>query len=459
VKLAIVGAGWAGMAAAVRATQAGHQVTVFEASRTLGGRARQVSWPQSTLCTDNGQHILLGAYTRSLAVMKTVGVAPQEALHRLPLKLAGFETGHGFEIKHPTILGLVLAIARARDWPWHERLSLMRQAAGWRLNQFKCAEHLTVAELCKSLGPLVFRELITPLCESALNTPIEAASARVFLKVLHDALLGVQDGSDVLIPATDLSSLFPNPAARWLEQRGAQVWLGSRVDAIISCISLSSGSGSLRPLWRLRDQTYDGLILATPPWVASKLVEQFSHTVNDSDLVASLRSWSQAAAALRPIGIATVYLKTKGLQLPGPMLHLKSSPDEPAQFVFDCGQLGGPPELWACVVSAYTGSPVGPADSGSLAVRVVQQIQQLREVQRPSSCGGSAIEHFQTVVEKRATFACTPGLIRPWPDIANGTGAPLWACGDYLEGPYPATLESAVRSAETTVKRLTDAYS
>jgi len=54
----------------------------------------------------------------------------------------------------------------------------------------------------------------------------------------------------------------------------------------------------------------------------------------------------------------------------------------------------------------------------------------------------TALQAVLTVVEKRATFACTPGIVRPTMPIAPG----LWACGDYIEGPYPATLEGAVRS-------------
>ena len=79
MKVAIVGGGWAGMAAAVAAVQAGHTVTVFEAARSLGGRARAVSanLPDGTPITlDNGQHILIGAYVDTLRLMRLVGVEP-----------------------------------------------------------------------------------------------------------------------------------------------------------------------------------------------------------------------------------------------------------------------------------------------------------------------------------------------------------------------------------------------
>ena len=88
MRVAIVGAGWAGMAAAVQATQDGHHATVFEAARTIGGRARALNGtlPDGTeVVLDNGQHILIGAYAQCLSLMRTVGVDPAQAMRRLPL--------------------------------------------------------------------------------------------------------------------------------------------------------------------------------------------------------------------------------------------------------------------------------------------------------------------------------------------------------------------------------------
>ena len=95
--------------------------------------------------------------------------------------------------------------------------------------------------------------------------------------------------------------------------------------------------------------------------------------------------------------------------------------------MFDRGQLGGPPGLLAFVVSA---------SSDTKEVLQAQVLQQARTQLK------LALEPVQTVVEKRATFACIPALVRPAMHIAPG----LLACGDYIEGPYPATLEGAVRS-------------
>src|SRR4051812_19425802 len=83
--IAVIGGGWAGCAAAVALAQAGKRVSLFEAARTLGGRARRVDIDGRML--DNGQHILLGAYRSTLSLMKTVGIAAERAMLRLPLQM------------------------------------------------------------------------------------------------------------------------------------------------------------------------------------------------------------------------------------------------------------------------------------------------------------------------------------------------------------------------------------
>ncbi len=427
MKVAIVGAGWAGMAAAVAACEAGHSVTVFEASRTLGGRARSLgaTLPDGTAVTlDNGQHILIGAYTETLRLMRMVGVAPDTALLRRPLALP-FSDGSGLQTpayaaQWPAPMDAIAAIATARGWSWGERWSLIRASLGWQWSRFTCAPDLSVARLCAGMAPRVLHELIEPLCVSALNTPADQASATVFLRVMQDSLFGVRGGSHLLLPRIDLTALFPHAAAQWITQRGGQVHTGQRIQQL----------RWQAPHWLLDGQAFDRVIWASSSSNSATALVEYASLAPES-IAPELQSWITTASALRFEAIATVYAWAPQARLPHPMLALRATPDAPAQFVFDRGQLGGPPGLLAFVVSASAGSR--EELQAAVLVQAASQLQPL---------GLGPLQVVQTVVEKQATFACTPQLQRPRQQIAPG----LLAAGDYVAGPYPATLEGAVRS-------------
>ncbi len=428
MKLAIIGAGWAGLAAAVIATEAGHQVSIFEAAHAIGGRARAVNstLPDGTPVTlDNGQHILIGAYSETLRLMRLVGVDPATALLQVPMTLL-FPDGRGVRFPNwPTPLDALAGIVRARGWSIRDKWSLLRVATGWQLAGFQCDAHFSVTQLCQTLSPRVMMELIEPLCVSALNTPADRASASVFLRIMQDALFSAQGGSKLLLPRLDLSRLFPDAAALWLAQRGAQLHLGARVQAL-------EPQGAQ---WRLHgvptDALFDTVIFATSASESARALANTSQAAHY--LVATdIRRWTHTCQALRFEAIATVYAWGPGARLAEPMLALRSSPSAPAQFAFDRGQLGGPSGLLAFVVSASN------TDRATLQAQVLEQAQQQLGLQ---------LQAVQTIVEKRATFACTPALQRPPLRIAPR----LFACGDYVAGPYPASLEGAVRSGMAAV--------
>jgi len=96
LRIAVVGGGWAGLSAAIEATRRGHRVTLFEMAGQLGGRARRVEVDGTVL--DNGQHILIGAYTATLELMRLLGIAVDDVLLRTPLRLIGPD-GSGLHCK------------------------------------------------------------------------------------------------------------------------------------------------------------------------------------------------------------------------------------------------------------------------------------------------------------------------------------------------------------------------
>ena len=417
--LAVIGAGWAGLAAAVEATRAGHAVTLFEMAPQPGGRAREVL--HDGLALDNGQHILIGAYTQTLRLMREVGVDVDAVLLRTPLRLTDPD-GRGLQLPPGSpLLAFAAGVWRREGWSLRDRLTLLVAASGWAAGGFRCDPSLTVTALTKGLGDTLQRDLIDPLCVAALNTPSGEASATVFLRVLRDALFSGPGSADLLLPRVSLGELFPAPATAWLARRGAALRLATRVQRV-------ERDGTA---WRVDGDRFDAVVLATPPSEAARLTESIAP------------DWSHRATAFDHEPIVTVYLQSGTTRLPEPMLVLPAGDSTPAQFVFDRGQLGGPAGLLAFVISGAR-----PWVDAGREATIAATLAQAR-----SALGALLAADPQLrllVTEKRATFRCVPGLMRPTGMVAPG----LMAAGDHVDGPYPATLEGAVRSGIDVIATL-----
>jgi len=464
LRVGIVGAGWAGLAAAVRACQDGHAVTLFEMAPQTGGRARSLSLPASehhpALALDNGQHILIGAYSATLALMQQVGVDLDQALLRRPLTLVDHQ-GRGLRLQPGhALLSFPRAVLAQPHWRWRERGALLAASVGWLLRGFACPADWTVDHLCRRLPAQVRRELIDPLCAAALNTAAEDASAAVFLRVLHDALLSGPGSSDLLLPRLPMADLLPTPALAWLAQRGVELRTGQRIQQLLRS---SDGAG-----WRLatRAATEAAPVAAqTPaidPTAAPSATSDGSHQGFDRVILACSASeaarlarphapqWADTAAAIAYEPIITAYFWAPGASLAAPMVACDGlwpaagwsadSPSgpalphhAPAQFAFDHAALGAQAGLFSLVASAGSSwTAAGP-----------QALQAALLAQADALLPGTARPRLLRIVnEKRATFRCVPGLARPPRHLATG----LQAAGDYVDGPYPATLEGAVRA-------------
>ncbi|SDX13843.1 squalene-associated FAD-dependent desaturase [Collimonas sp. OK242] len=436
--IAVIGAGWAGCTAAVELTQAGHQVTLFEASRQLGGRARRVDINEVTL--DNGQHILLGAYSQTLRMMRKVGIDPASAMLRLPLQMCYPADSGGMTFIAPRLpapLHLLLALWRAQGLDRQDKLALARFSSAARWMGWQLHDDCSVSTLLERfdqterLTQLMWR----PLCIAALNTRPEQASAQVFLAVLRDSLGARRSASDMLLPRLDLSSLFPQRAAAFIEERGGNVESGSSIRQL-------RRHGAQ---WQLQGNDanldFDAVVIATPPEAAATLLDGSA----DAGLLATLRSYEYEP-------ITTCYLQyTGGMRLPRPFFALLDDPENAGgtaawgQFVFDRGQLDpAQAGLLAVVISASSGAIQAGHDA--LAKTVAAQLA--AAFKQPQL---AAPIWTKVISEKRATFACTPGLARP----ANDSGLDkLMLAGDYTASDYPATLESAVRSGQQAAREL-----
>jgi squalene-associated FAD-dependent desaturase len=278
-----------------------------------------------------------------------------------------------------------------------------------------------------------------PLCIAALNTPPERASAQVFLAVLRDSLGAKRAASDMLIPRVNLSALFPERAADYIQQRQGQVLAGAAVKQLRRSESgswlLSYGNGGPE---QAGSAEFDTVIIATGAEAAGKLLAGM-----EGEEAANLPAFDYEP-------ITTCYLQyDSSLRLPRPFYALidDAAQGRYGQFVFDRGQLDAAQSgLLAVVVSASNEAIALGAEA--LAKSLAAQLTQ--DLHMPALL---APQWQQVITEKRATFACTPGLVRP----ANDTGLPgLALAGDYTAGEYPATLEAAVRSGMAAARLLLD---
>ncbi|MEN3069458.1 hydroxysqualene dehydroxylase HpnE [Uliginosibacterium sediminicola] len=415
-RVAVIGGGYAGLSAAVELARAGVPVTVFEASRTLGGRARVVEKDGRRI--DNGQHILIGAYTETLRMLRQLRV-PTRNLLSMPFNLhvvgrLSLRAGNW-----PAPLHLATALLGAKELSWADRLSALRLMRYIKRIKYTLNTDHSVSQLLSDSGQTdAMRELMwEPLCIAALNTPPHEASAQVFINVLRDALTGSASASEMLIPRVDLSELLPVPAAQFLALNGGVVNIATPIKGI------EQDGEEFRLIGNpFEGERFSQVIVAVAPYHVSDLLAPLPD-------LALLRSQIDAMTH-QPI--TTIYLQyAETVSLPEPMMAFA---DSSIQWLFDRGQLGADKGLIAAVISAR--GEHSNLSREELALRAHEAVERI--VPRLAAPQWSTV-----ITEKRATFACGPAVWRP---IATTPLKNLLLAGDYLQSRYPATIEAAVRS-------------
>lgn len=415
LRVVVIGGGWAGMAAAVRLAEAGVRVVVLEGARELGGRARRVTLDDVAL--DNGLHILLGAYRETLSLIDlTTGAG--NGLRRLPLHL---EIGDQFRLSCPRLpgpLSLLVALAAAKGLSTSDKASIARFLLTMRWRGFRIRPQATVATLLQEgqQSDNARRFLWDPLCLAALNTDPALASAQVLLNVLRDSLFGQRGDHDLVLPTRDLTAVFPEPARAYVDARGGEVHVGTTVEEIVT----TAQGFELRTRTRTWEASH--VICATDPARARSLL-------------AALPDLSEATHAIERLSyepITSIYLHyADPPRLACPML---GAADSPVQWFFDRGALCGQSGWIGGVISGSR--PWLGHGADELAVLAHDQLGRMFPNLAPPT-------RHHVIAEKRATFACLPGLLRP----LQRTAVPrFYLAGDYTHCDYPATLEAATRS-------------
>lgn len=419
-RVAVVGAGWAGLACATELVAANTPVTVFEASRQLGGRARSVQMDGH--CLDNGQHLIVGAYTETQRLMRRVGAQPEALLKRAPLQL---DYPGAFRMKLPALPApwhLAIGLLGAKGASFGEKLSAALFMQRLKRRHYRLMRDTTVAEWLDAQGQtgVLRRFLWEPLCLAALNTAPGHASAQIFANVLRDSLGGSREATDLLLPRADLGRIFPEQAGQFIKAKGGEIRHGARITELHR-----DGNG-----WQIAGEHFEHVVLAVAPQhVPPLLVSRPAH----EPLLHQLADYEY-----EPIG--TAYLAyPASVKLPFPMLGL-SGPL--GQWVFDRSDMGSPAGMMAFVLSAE-------GDWDTLSDEVLAQ--KLHD-ELVTTIGPLPPPVWQrSIRERRATFSCRPNLQRPGPGTAERG---LWIAGDYTYSDYPATLEGAVRSGVAAAREI-----
>lgn len=416
----IVGGGWSGLAAAITCVQQGQAVHLIESAKQLGGRARNVPWGDDTV--DNGQHLMIGAYERMLAVMQSIGIDTAAVFQRHAMDLTIHDTEYS-PLRLSSKAYLPWPLSLAWNLASSAGISAVRQVARLQsdIKRVLIEKDITVSEwlLLTKQPPRLVRQLWEPLCLATLNTPIAEASAHLLAIVLRDSLGKDKSAADTLIPSQPLGDLFPRMAANYIQQQGGKISLGTRVKSLIvedeKVVGLVTDDGQLES---------DAIIVATAASQSDALLSPYMNMYLPKEYP-----------------ICTVYLQyAAGIRLEAPILGMSGTI---SQWIFDRSEQT--PGLMAVVISAPGKHEKMPKNE--LISFVCKEVHQLFPAMPKQAEQGFVIR------EKRATFACTVDIEKQRPqhqtDIAG-----LWLAGDYVANNYPATLEGAIRNGENCAKRM-----
>jgi squalene-associated FAD-dependent desaturase len=425
--IAVIGAGWSGLASAITLLDAGLRVTLIDAAPQVGGRARRVSVElgDRSYALDNGQHLLIGAYREYVALARRLGVVFDQRFLVTPFALRYPDGFRLVAARAPAPLHLAAALAFARGLDFRARVAAAVWVQRWKRRDWTIANDLPASTLFAGQPPSLAERLWGPLCLAALNVRLEEASARMFLRVLRDSLGADAAASHMLLARTNLSSLLPDAAEQAIRTGGGDVRLRDPARAI----EFDAAPARWRIHLRSGHLDADGVILALPPARCADLLAGLRHP----DVQAAIGQLAQVGTA----PIATVYLRyPAATRLAYPLLALLERPQagDYGQWVFDRGALEpGYAGVLSVVVSGA--GPHSELAATDLADAVMRQLAGCLALPAPMA--------HAVLVEKRATVTPGPALSRP----GTRLGLPgVYLAGDAADSPYPSTLEGSVRS-------------
>ena len=405
-KIHVIGAGLAGLSAAVQLVRSGVDVIVHEQAAHAGGRARSFHDAALDTVIDNGNHLLLSGNRSALGFLSVIDAG---------IRCAGSASARFdfFDLETSERWSIDLTKGVVPLWVLNKNRRVPGTSMADYLKGLKLltAGDRSVARLFGDQGQM-YRRFWEPFAVAILNTPADMAVARLLMPVIRETLAKGAEASKPLIAKNGLSDTFADPALTWLAGRRADIRLSNRITRLRQTerrvISLTTGTG---------DEIVgpnDGVILAVPPWSAE-------------ELIAGIRAPNEFAP------IVNVHFRLDETELPqmdSPMLGMVGSV---SHWVFIRG------DVVSVTVSA----------AHELAERPGNEIAQTiwNEVCRALGLTDHPLPKVRIVKERRATFAATPEQLSRRPacqtDLDN-----LVLAGDWTDTGLPATIEGAIRSGE-----------
>ena len=442
----VVGAGFAGLSAAVRLTRHGARVLVLEARARLGGRATAFADRETGELVDNGQHVLLGCYTETLAFLRDIDASANVRIEpRLRVTMID-RAGRRSRLECPMLpppLHLLAGIVEWEALTWTDRLSALQMAGPIR--QARRALRPGSSTIAASPGETVeawlvrndqtarIREMLwEPLALAALNQPIDQAAAPPFARVLAEMFGSNAQAAAIVLPAKPLHMMYAEPARMYLESRGGSVRTGAPATITIGPSAIPSLEvEALGERWR------PDVVVAAVPWFALRELV----TGDTAALEGVLGRASQMASS----PIVTVNLWFDRDVLADVEASFVGFPGRAMQWVFDKRAVFGGDASHLSLVSSGASPLVALTNEELIARAHDELLEALPSVRRASVLRGTVVR------EPRATFSLAPGQPAR-PSVATPVRG-LYLAGDWIDTGLPATIESAVRSGHLAADR------
>jgi squalene-associated FAD-dependent desaturase len=440
----VVGAGFAGLSAASRLARSGRRVLVLEARSRLGGRATAFRDRETGELVDNGQHVLLGCYTATLAFLGEIGAAGHVRAERQLAITMIDRAGRQSRLECPSSLPPPLhLIAGVFDWPalgWGDRFSLLRMAGPLRTAQrqlrpgatrIAASPDETVENwLIRNGQTARLREMLwDPLALAALNQPTDQAIAPPFARVLAEMFGSRPEAASMVLPTRPLHEMYAEPARRYIEEHGGTVRTGAAARVSIGAAGVNAVSAG-------GDEWRADAVVAAVPWFA--LPDLFT---GDAAALAPLVDDARKTAASP---IVTVNLWFDQQVIDQPFVGL---PGRTMQWAFDKRMVFGDSASHLSLVSSGAAEVLQRSNPEIITLAHQELLAALPAV-RPARLLRATV-----IREPRATFSLAPG--QPGRPPTHTAVPGLYLAGDWVDTGLPATIESAVRSGHRAAAAIT----